>query len=481
MKLSDFEAVIGLEVHVELKTATKIFCSCPTDFGAEPNTRCCPICMGLPGAMPTLNRRAVELAVMAGLALHGTVLPLCRTDRKQYFYPDLPKAYQISQAGVPICRNGYLTIATPDGDRDIEITRIHIEEDAAKLIHADGRTLVDYNRSGVPLIEIVSEPQLRSGKEAADYLRNLRSILVSCGITDGKMQEGSLRCDVNVSVRPLGSVKLGVRTEIKNLNSFAFTEKAIEYEVRRQCELICRGEAVRMETRRYDAASGKTVLMRTKERAEDYRFMTEPDLPPIFLSEEEIETLGNALPELPEARAARLSKTYGLPEGDARILCEDALLADYFESAADVCAYPRLAANLLLSELLRYCESEPFSSPVSARRLSVLAELMGEGTVNSSTAKKLLLRLCEDDFDPRETVEREGLAQIRDTELLTRAIMETLAENPRAVADYKNGKTAAMRSLQGRVMARTAGRAEPVLTEHLLKQILEEYEVEPHV
>ncbi len=477
MSRSDFEAVIGLEVHAELKTKTKIFCACPTNFGAEPNTQCCPICMGLPGTMPSLNRRAVELAVMAGLALNCTVSPLSRTDRKQYFYPDLPKAYQISQGDVPICRNGNLVLKTSEGERTIGISRIHIEEDAGKLIHENGKTLIDYNRSGVPLIEIVSEPWLRSGREAADYLRTLRAILVSCGITDGKMQEGSLRCDVNVSVRPVGSKRLGVRTEIKNLNSFVFVEKAIEHEISRQIALIERGACVQMETRRFDVASGETVLMRRKERAEDYRFMIEPDIPPILLREEEIEELRGRLPEFPDVRAARLTREYGLAEKDARTLCQDVALADYFEDAAGSCAYPKLVANLLLSELLRHCVGGDFAAPVAAQRLASLAEMMGDGRINSATVKKLLARLYEVDFDPCLAVEREGLGQIRDEAVLRKVILEVIAENPRAVTDYQNGKGAAIRALQGKVMAQTGGRAEPILSEKLLKTLLDEGKV----
>ena len=472
MSFSEYEAVIGLEVHAELKTATKIFCSCSTSFGASPNTQCCPVCMGLPGVMPTLNRRAVELAVMAGAALHCEIATLCRTDRKQYFYPDLPKAYQISQADKPLCRNGSLTFSTPNGERRVGIIRIHIEEDAGKLIHRDGKTLIDYNRCGVPLIEIVSAPDLRSGAEAAAYLRALRSILATCGISDGKMQEGSLRCDVNISVREKGSQAFGVRTEIKNLNSFTFVEKAIEYETRRHCEMIARGEAVSMETRRYDPTTGKTYPMRQKETSMDYRFLTEPDLPPIVLTEAEIEALRKALPELPAARCARLAASYGLSEKEAAILTSDPALADYFETGAVASRYPKQVANLLLSEVLRMCDSDPFVCPIPSARLAAVVDLFGEGTVNSTTAKKLLVRLFDADFDPREAVEREGLAQLRDPDLLVPVIDEVLSANARAVADYKNGKIAALRALQGQVMSRTSGRADPVLLERLLKERL---------
>lgn len=473
MKYSEFEAVIGLEVHAELKTQSKIFCACPTSFGAEPNTQCCPICMGLPGTLPTLNRRAVELAVMAGAALNCEITDLSHTDRKQYFYPDLPKAYQISQADTPICRNGALCFRMPDGEHTVGITRIHIEEDAGKLIHKDDRTLVDYNRCGVPLIEIVSAPDLRSGAEAAAYMRTLRAILLTCGISDCKMQEGSLRCDVNLSVRKKGSDAFGVRTEIKNLNSFSFVEKAIDFEFARHCELLLRGEAVRMETRRFDSATGRTFAMRSKESAVDYRFLTEPDLLPIRLRREQIDILRRSLSELPSARSSRLVQTYGIPDADADVLTADSHLADYFETAAKGTGYPKLLANLLLTDLLRFCTGEPFSSPIAEVRLSAVAELFGEGVINSTTAKKLIARLATADFDPVEVVEREGLAQIRDRATLQALIDDVLATNPRAVSDYRGGKTAAMRALQGQAMARSAGRSDPILLEVLLKESLE--------
>ena len=473
MKYTEYEAVIGLEVHAELKTASKIFCSCPTAFGREPNTQCCPICMGFPGTLPTLNRRAVELAVMAGLALNCEIAARSQIDRKQYFYPDLPKAYQISQADEPICRGGFLRFRMSDGERTVGITRIHIEEDAGKLLHKEGRTLIDYNRCGVPLIEIVSEPDLRSGAEAAAYLRALRSILLTCGISDCRMQEGSLRCDVNLSVRKKGSAAFGVRTEIKNLNSFAFVEKAIDYEFARHCELLSRGEEIRMETLRFDSATGRTYPMRSKEQVKDYRFLSEPDLLPIVLKREEIEDLRRALPELPAARAQRLIAAYGITASDADTLTADVLLADYFETAAKTTKYPKLLANLLLTDVMRVCGSDPFSSPVDAAHLSAVAELFGDGVINSATAKKLIARLATEAFDPVEVVARENLSQIRDSHTLQELIDGVLSDNPRAVSDYRGGKTAAMRALQGQAMARCAGRADPILLERLLRESLE--------
>ena len=478
LKTASYETVIGLEVHAELKTKSKIFCACPTAFGARPNTHCCPICMGLPGAMPTLNRRAVELAVMAGLALECDVAEISRIDRKQYFYPDLPKAYQISQADSPLCRGGAVTVKTDGGERRVGITRIHIEEDAGKLIHENGRTLIDYNRCGVPLIEIVSAPDMRSGAEAVAYVRALRAILVSCGISDGKMQEGSLRCDVNISVRRHGSEDLGVRTEIKNLNSFTFMEKAIEYEVRRQCELLENGGEVRMETRRFDAVSGVTLPMRNKERVFDYRFLAEPDLPPICVTQEEIARLRADLPELPVDRSARLVRDYALTPYDADLLTADPALAAYFELVATQTRYPKIAVNLLLSELLRVCAVEGFTCAISPCRLAQLADLLGDGVINSSIGKKLLARLLSSDLDPVEVVNAEQLAQITDAAVLKNEILAVMQVSARAVADYRAGKKSAMRALQGQIMARTGGRAEPRLLEKLLTDELDRSEKE---
>lgn len=472
MNTTHYEAVIGLEVHAELATKSKLFCACSTEFGAPPNTLCCPICMGYPGTLPTWNRRAIELAAKAGLALNATVNEISYADRKQYFYPDLPKAYQISQGAHPICSDGYLDFSVNGEEKRVHITRIHIEEDAGKLIHQGDKTLLDGNRCGVPLIEIVSAPELRSGAEAAAYLKALRAVLIAAGVSDCKMQEGSMRCDVNVSVRTVGDPTFGIRTELKNINSFSFVEKAIAYEVKRQIALLERGEQIRMETRRFDSQSGETVLMRIKEQAEDYRFLFETNLPPIMLTKELIEKWKTELPELPAARKHRLVSQFGLPEKEVGVLCNDAELGDYFERAAAMSAYPKLLLNLLLGDLLRYCTTDPFFSPVREERLAEIAELLGEGTVNSSTAKKLLARLTESDFSPRETVDKEGLAQIRDRALLTEWIEEILLQSPRAVADYKNGKTNAIRALQGKLMAKSQGRAEPILAERLLLEAL---------
>ena len=467
-----WEAVIGLEVHAELKTKTKIFCSCAADFGALPNTNVCPVCMGLPGAMPSLNRHAVELAIRAGLALGCEISHCSGIDRKQYFYPDLPKGYQISQDATPLCKNGVLHFSLDGEERSVGISRIHIEEDAGKLIHEGAQSLIDFNRCGVGLIEIVSEPTVRSASEAAAYLRALRSVLLACGVSDCRMQEGSLRCDVNVSVRPNGSSAMGVRTEIKNLNSFSFAEKAIAYEIERQIAKKEAGEELEPETRRYDAVEGKTVRMRAKETSVDYRFLPEPDLTPIHVTEEAIEAIRRGLPELPEQRKKRFVRDCRLTEYDASVLVSDPSLADYFELAMRDCAYPKLCANLLLTDLLRVCRSDPFSCPVLPAGLGALASLLGEGTINSATAKKLLARMTKENIDPRETVTREHLMQIRDRDQLTALIDEVIQANQQAVSDYRGGKTAALRALQGRVMAKTGGRADPILTEQLLLSAL---------
>ena len=473
MSLKDYEIVIGLEVHVELKTDTKIFCSCPTAFGAPPNTQCCPVCAGLPGAMPTLNRRAVELAVIAALALDATVSSICRMDRKNYFYPDLPKAYQISQADSPIAKNGKLLFYVGDEERTVRIERLHIEEDAGKLTHVDGYTHVDLNRCGVPLIEIVSAPEIHSAEEASAYLRALRDILVACGVSDCKMQEGSLRADVNLSLRKKGERTFGVRTEIKNINSFSFVEKAIRYEAQRQANELDRGGQIRRETRRFDPLSGETKLMRVKETEADYRFFPEPDLPPFVLDEGEIDRLQRRIPELPMAKAERFVTQYGLTKQDAAVLCSDFALSAFFEEAAAITPYDKLLSNLIQTDLLRLKgEGDSFVSPVSAKRLAELCTLVGERRINNSTAKKLLIRLSKSDFDLIRVVRDEHLEQISDPEQLRVLVVETIKAQPKAVSDYQNGKRAALRALEGMAMAKVGGRADPVLLEQLFLEAL---------
>ena len=468
-----YEMVIGLEVHVELKTATKIFCSCPTTFGAAPNTQCCPVCMGFPGTLPVLNKKVVEYAVKAGLATNCKIANYSKEDRKNYFYPDLPKAYQISQYDLPLCEHGWLDIETEAGSKRIGITRIHIEEDAGKLVHDDAHgTMIDCNRCGVPLIEIVSEPDIRSAEEAKAYLQKLRAIILYTGVSDCKMEEGSLRCDVNLSVRKVGAEAFGTRTEMKNLNSFQFIVKAIEYEYKRQVDAIEAGEIVVQETRRFDTATGKTNTMRTKEDADDYRYFPDPDLPPIEMSDERIAAFAAEIPELPDARKARYIEKYGLTPYDGEILTSDKAMADYFEAAAAATKYPKTVANLLISEVLRMLEGESFSCPLSPDRLAELATLLGEDVINSSTAKKLLKEMFETGASPKKLVEERGLAQINDEELLAALVREAVESSPKSVADYKKGKQAAAKAIVGRVMQKTDGRGNPVIIQRLLEEEL---------
>ena len=463
--MSAYETVIGLEVHAELATASKIFCGCSTRFGAKPNTQCCPVCLGLPGALPVLNRKVVELAVKAGLALGCEIEPYSVEDRKNYFYPDLPKAYQISQFDRPLCKNGEVRLS---GGKRIGITRIHIEEDAGKLIHTEDGTLCDYNRCGVPLIEIVSEPELCSPEEAAEYLRKLRAILLFAGVSDCRMQEGSFRCDVNLSVRRPGE-PLGVRTEIKNLNSVQFVLKATAFESARQAELLESGGRVLQETRRFDAASGKTLPMRTKETADDYRFFPDPDLPPIRLSKAQIGQWRSEIPELPDSRRSRYMTKYGLPAQDAELIVSDPETAAYYEKAAGH-GDPVATARLLVGELFRLRGAEEGSLPVPPEYLGRLAQLFRDGRINSSTAKRVLGQLWVRPEPPEDCIERQGWWQINDPEALRETARKAVETNPRAAAQYRKGKTNAIQALVGQCMGMTNGLANP---ETLLESLLE--------
>lgn len=467
-----YETVIGLEVHIELNTASKIFCGCKTAFGGKPNTQVCPICAGLPGTLPTLNRHAVELGIKAGLATGCSISPLSFFDRKNYFYPDLPKAYQISQNDTPLCRDGYIDITVNGKNKRIGIERIHLEEDAGKLTHTEDGTLIDYNRCGVPLIEIVSRPDLRSAEEAKAYLSELRLIMMYAGVSDCKMNEGSFRCDVNLSVRKVGDTALGTRTEMKNINSFNFVAEAIDYESKRQIDLLESGGRVLMETRRFDSDTGKTYTMRVKETAADYRFFREPDLPPLQISDRTVDSLRDSLPLLPDELRKTLKDKYGLAEDTAEIIVSRPAMSSYFLRAAELTDYPRTVANLMISELLGTQAADEFDPLVSAERLSAVAELFGNGEINSSTVKKLLSMLEKDAVStPEELVERHGMRQINDRGLLCDELDKVLENTPKLLEDYKNGKTAAKKAIIGKVMAATGGKANPMILNELFEEI----------
>lgn len=470
-----YEAVIGLEVHAELATKTKMFCPCANRFGAPPNTLVCPVCMGLPGTLPIPNKRAAELTVKAGLATGCTVSDIARFDRKNYFYPDLPKAYQISQYELPICRNGGIDIIIEGKSKHIRINRIHLEEDAGKLIHDKNTgTLIDYNRCGIPLIEIVSEPDIRGADEARAYLTELRTILVYAEISDCKMNEGAFRCDVNISVRKKGSATLGVRTEIKNINSFSFVAKAISYEIARQTKILEANGKILSETRRFDSKTGTTQTMRIKENTDDYRFFPEPDIPPFKISREQVAKLADTLPRLPNERRKLYTEKYGIGAAEAAVIASDKETADYFESSAEQTRYPKLAANILLTELLSKNFSDGFQIPLSAQNLAELATLYGDCTINSSTVKKLLKMLANTDISPTELVQKYKLAQINDQKIIEDNVKKAIEENPKLVSDYKSGKLSAKKAIIGKIMAASNGRANPVLTDRILSELLEQ-------
>lgn len=474
MTYKGYEMVIGLETHVELKTDTKIFCSCPTTFGAEPNTHVCPVCMGYPGTLPVLNGKVVEYAVKAGMATNCTIARYSKEDRKNYFYPDLPKAYQISQYDLPLCEHGWLDIESETGTKRIGITRIHIEEDAGKLVHDDEHgTLIDCNRCGVPLIEIVSEPDMRSAEEAVAYLRKLRAIILYTGVSDCKMQEGSLRCDVNLSVRKVGETEFGTRTEMKNLNSFQFIAKAIDYEFKRQVDAVEKGETIIQETRRFDSVTGKTSAMRSKEDANDYRYFPDPDLPPIIMSEAELERLRSEIPVLPDQRKREYVEKYGLSPYNGEMLTDQVEIADYFEAGAKLTKHPKTLGNLIISEIFRLLPQDSVEIPISAASMAKIADMYGDGLINSGTAKKLVSRLWEGDADPAEIVEREGLGQINDRAQLTAVVTEVIAKNPKSIEDFRKGKLQAVKALMGQAMGKTAGRGNPALIQEILDAELE--------
>jgi aspartyl-tRNA(Asn)/glutamyl-tRNA(Gln) amidotransferase subunit B len=484
---TQYEAIIGLETHCQLSTETKIFSDSSTKFGATPNTNIDPICLGMPGVLPVLNQKVLEYAVKAALALNCQIAPYSKFDRKQYFYPDLPKNYQISQYDLPIAEHGWLEIELTDDAgnpirKKIGITRLHMEEDAGKLVHAgsdrlSGSTysLVDYNRAGVPLIEIVSEPDIRSGREAAEYGQELRRIMRYIGVSDGNMQEGSLRCDVNISVRPVGQKEFGTKVEIKNMNSFNAIEKAIDYEIERQIEAIANGEPIVQETRLWEEGSQRTISMRSKEGSSDYRYFPEPDLPPIEVSQEELSRWRGELPELPAEKRDRYETEFGLSAYDARVLTDDRLVAEYFEATVAALANPKQAANWLMGDIAAYLNTEKLAIAqiaLTPPNLAELITLIEQGTISGKIAKDILPELLAQGGSAKELVERKGLIQISNTSELEAIIDQVIAANPKELEQYRNGKTKLQGFFVGQVMKKTNGRADPKLTNQILAKKL---------
>ncbi len=473
----DWEAVIGLEVHVQLNTQTKIFCGCKNEFGAEPNTNVCPVCLGLPGVLPVFNEQVLEYAIKVGLALNCKIARYTKFDRKNYFYPDLPKAYQISQYDMPICESGYLEIEIDGKVKPIGIKRVHMEEDAGKLIHQKDCSLVDYNRTGVPLLEIVSEPDLRSPEEAYEYLTTLKQIIRYLGVSDCDMEKGSLRCDANVSVRRKGEKGFGTKTEIKNMNSFKGVRSALEYEIARQISLLEAGEKVVQETRLWSAEKQITIPMRSKEEAHDYRYFPEPDLLPIEVSSQMIDRLKEELPEMPRVRRRRLVEEYGITEYDAKVLCQEREFADYFEACARLCRNAKRCANLMITILLERLNDlgmEISQVKVSPESLSELVNLWDTGKINNVVVRQVLEEMMETGRSAKEIVETKGLMQVSDESELEGFAREAIKNNPKVVQDYLSGKKNAVMFLVGQVMKATRGKANPKKVKELLERLLEE-------
>lgn len=482
-KLNAYETVIGLEVHAELATKTKLFCSCKTQFGGAPNTQCCPVCTGMPGTLPVLNQKAVEFAAAAGLATGCTITKTIQFDRKNYFYPDLPKAYQISQLYLPICRNGAIEIETETGKKQIRIHDIHIEEDAGKLLHdpQTGVTLIDYNRCGIPLIEIVSEPDMRSAKEVIAYLEKLRLLLQYLGVSDCKMQEGSFRADINLSVRKVGTDELGVRTEMKNMSSFKAIARAIEKEQKRQMEVLESGGEIVQETRRWDENQEISISMRNKEDAKDYRYFPEPDIPPVILKDAWLKELKQQKPELREQKQKRYEMEYGLPAYDAAILTESKYLAELFEKTVAICKNPKEVSNWIMVETMRLMRKEgqePEELCVKPEKLAALIQMLEEGRINRTVAKEVFEHIFLEQTDPEVFVKEHRLEIVTDDKVLRTTIREVLKQNEQSVSDYRKGKEKALGYLVGQTMKVMKGKADPERVQQILKELLQEENAE---
>lgn len=471
-----YEVVIGLEVHAELSTNTKIYCSCSTEFGGQPNTHVCPVCLGLPGSLPNLNKKVVEYGVKAGLALNCKIHNISRMDRKNYFYPDNPKNYQITQDEIPLCYDGFIEIELENGEKKrIGIERIHIEEDAGKLLHTNAGTLVDYNRAGVPLIEIVSRPDMRSPEEATLYLQKLKSILSSIGVSDVKMEEGSLRCDGNISVRPEGESKFGVKSEIKNMNSFKALEKALNYEYDRHVKAIEASETLHQETRRWDEANGVTVLMRSKEAANDYRYFPEGDLVTLNVSDEWIEEIKNTIPELPHEKSERFVNEFGIPKYDANVLTLSDALADFFEETAKLSKDAKASSNWLMGDISRLMNNENIgaeSLKFKPADLAELIKLINSATISNNIGKKVVEEMFASGKAPKVIIEEKGLVQNSNEDEIRQAVVRVLENNPKAVQDFKDGKTKIVGFLVGILMKETKGKANPQIANKLVSEEL---------
>ena len=474
----EYETVIGLEVHVELATKTKIFCGCSTAFGGAPNTHTCPVCTGMPGSLPVLNKKVVEYAAAVGLATNCNITKDCKFDRKNYFYPDNPQNYQISQLYLPICRDGHVDIELEDGTvKPVRIHEIHMEEDAGKLVHDDwsGESLVDFNRSGVPLIEIVSEPDMRSAKEVIAYLEKLRLIIQYLGASDCKLQEGSMRADVNLSVREAGTAEFGTRTETKNLNSFSAIERAIEAEKNRQIDLIESGEKVVQETRRWNDDKEYSYAMRSKEDAQDYRYFPDPDLVPIHISDEWLEEIRSRQPEFKTEKMKRYKEEFGIPDYDIEILTDSKKLADIFEQTTAICNNPKKVSNWLMVETMRIIKEKSMDVSdisFSPANLAALIKLTDDGSINSSVAKEVFEKIFDEDIDPVKYVEENGLKQVNDEGALKKTVEDVIAANPQSVEDYRSGKEKAIGFLVGQTMKAMKGKANPAMVNEMLKELL---------